>query len=356
MSKKRKNDKIEKENKRNFDSALWFKFAYTTVLVMAITTFVVSFVAVILYRYGFLPQQRGTPMPTILIVVSGMVAGLVLALYIGSHFLRPMDEINKAMQKVASGDFTVRVSEDHKNDSISEMSKSFNTMVTELSGTETLRSDFIANVSHEFKTPLSAIEGYTMLLQNPNLTEEKRLEYSDKVLANTKRLSELTGNILKLSKLENQDVITDKKTFNLDEQIRQVIVDLESRWAEKEIEFDIELEEVSYNSNESLLYQVWYNLIANAIKFSPKNSVIKVSLIKTDGYLLANVSDNGIGISEEDKAHVFEKFYQADRAHSLEGNGLGLALVKKIVTLHKGEVLLESELNIGSTFTIKLPL
>lgn len=220
---------------------------------------------------------------------------------------------------------------------------------------ETLRSDFVANVSHEFKTPIAAIEGYATLLQNHALPPEKQDHYIEKILDNSRRLSSLSGNVLMLSKLENQETVLDKTEYRLDEQIRQCILMLENKWASKNIEFDMELPRQIYYSSAFLLEQVWINLIDNAIKHSPAGSSIHIAICETSEAIAVSISDDGDGMTEEVQKHIFEKFYQGDKSHKAEGNGLGLALVKRIVDLCKGEIAVESAPGKGSLFIISLP-
>ena len=235
------------------------------------------------------------------------------------------------------------------------MYENFNAMTRELSGIETLRSDFIANVSHEFKTPLTAIEGYAALLRNRELTEKQRKDYLDKIAGNARKLSELTGNILWLSKLENQSVIPNKKYYRLDEQIRKTVLSLENEWSVKHLDFDIALPKTDFFGNEGLLYHVWFNLIGNAIKFSHENQTVKISMEEADGEVVVVIADSGCGMEEEAQRHIFEKFYQADKSHAKEGNGLGLTLVKRIVDLCNGHIAVESQLKKGSVFIVRLP-
>ena len=221
--------------------------------------------------------------------------------------------------------------------------------------TEILQTDFVSNVSHEFKTPINAIEGYTMLLQDTVVSEEQN-EYVEKILYNTKRLSELVGSILLLSKLENKGIQNRFEFFCLDEQIRKAIVSLEHKWTAKNIEFDADMETIVYRGNESLLYHVFANLIDNAIKFNRDGGKITVRLEKQETNIVFSVSDEGPGIDDNAKNHIFDKFYQVNNSHSGEGNGLGLALVKRILDIHKGSIEVNNnEDGIGCTFTVTLP-
>lgn len=228
-------------------------------------------------------------------------------------------------------------------------------MTRELAGTELLRNDFVENVSHEFKTPLSAIEGYATLLQKKNLSEEKKEEYTKKILLNTRRLSTLTSNILLLSRLENQETGIKKETFSLDEQLRETLLSLETAWSEKNLELEIELDNVDYSGNKELLFHVWYNIIGNAVKFTDTGGWIQILLKKEAEQIKIQITDTGIGMDETIRQRIFEKFYQGDHSRSDTGNGLGLALAGRIITLHGGNISVASKEGKGSTFTVTLP-
>lgn len=258
------------------------------------------------------------------------------------------------MGNVADGDFSVRLQTKSSSKEIQEVYSGFNLMAHELGSTEILQSDFVSNVSHEFKTPINAIEGYTTLLQGCDDLDEEHQQYVEKILFNTKRLSTLVGNILLLSKIENQSIQTHQTKFRLDEQIRQSIVALEPAWTAKDIELDVDLEDITYTGNESLLHHVWDNLIGNAIKFNPQFGLVKVSLRKEEKNIVFTVTDSGPGLSDEAMKHLFDKFYQGDTARKEEGNGLGLALVKRILTIVDGEISAENLVGGGCTFTVKL--
>lgn len=338
-------------------SLLWLYLAFIVIAIIIGVFAVVLFVAFLLYKNGYFPPEKGfIGGPLWIIVLFGLVISAGISLFIAKKIMKPIETLRYSLRKVANGDFSVRIEDESRLVSISEMNADFNAMAKELSSIETLRADFVANVSHEFKTPLSAIEGYATLLQNAKITEGRRREYVEKIISNTHALSTLTGNILKLSKLENQDSIRDKTTFSLDEQLRLAMLNLENEWAAKNIELDIDLKSVVYYGNETLLYLVWYNLIGNAIKFSKRDGKIEIRLVADDEKVTVKIKDYGCGIGAEEKKHIFDKFYQADGSHSGKGNGLGLALVKRIVILCNGEIFVESEINKGSVFSVILPL
>lgn len=292
---------------------------------------------------------------TIRVLLICILSGAAIAVGLSKIFVSPMMKLGDAMRKVAGGDFTVRLDCTSKIRDVREVYGSFNTMVKELGNTETLQTDFVSNVSHEFKTPINAIEGYASLLQDSQLTDEQKNAYIDKIIFNTRRLSDLVGNILLLSKVNNQTISLKASTFRLDEQVRQSILALESKWEKKEIEFDIDLDEIEYTGYEKLLSHVWLNLIDNAVKFSPQNGQIRIRLKQLAGSVTFSIWDNGLSIPEADIGRIFNKFYQGDNSHASEGNGLGLALVRKIVAAAHGTINVTSSEDAGTEFVVALP-
>lgn len=292
---------------------------------------------------------------TLRVLLISILSGAAIAVGLSKIFVSPMMKLGDAMRKVAGGDFTVRLDCTSKIRDVREVYGSFNTMVKELGNTETLQTDFVSNVSHEFKTPINAIEGYASLLQDSQLTDEQKNAYIDKIIFNTRRLSDLVGNILLLSKVNNQTISLKASTFRLDEQVRQSILALESKWEKKEIEFDIDLDEIEYTGYENLLSHVWLNLIDNAVKFSPQNGQIRIRLKQLDGSVTFSIWDNGLPIPEADIDRIFNKFYQGDNSHASEGNGLGLALVRKIVAAAHGTINVTSSEDAGTEFVVALP-
>ncbi len=299
---------------------------------------------------GIYPE---VPLLTELILFS-LFIGILVTSFMSKLFFDPIKELGKAMGKVADGDFSVRLQTRSSAREIQEIYSGFNLMTNELASTEILQTDFVSNVSHEFKTPINAIEGYTTLLQGCENLDADQQEYVEKILFNTKRLSSLVGNILLLSKIENQSIQTNQTRFRLDEQIRQSIVALEPAWEPKEIEFDVEMDCVEYLGNESLLHHVWDNLIGNAVKFNPVGGLVSIRLSQQENTILFTVEDSGPGLSEEAQKHLFDKFYQEDSSHKQEGNGLGLALVKRILMIAGGEIFAENLDGVGCRFTVKL--
>lgn len=290
-----------------------------------------------------------------LIVLGAMVLGTILTIVASGLFLSPIKSLEKAMDKVARGDFSVSL----EGDSVTQIGKlmnNFNKMAHDLSQIETFKNEFISNVSHEFKTPLSVIQGYAMLLQNEELTDEERDYYLSIIIESAQTLSSMTSNILKLSKLENSDIIVDISKIDVSEQIRRCVLSLESAWTAKNLDINVELEDDLFaDANEDLMFQVWTNLLGNAIKFTDEGGKITVTSEKKANEIIVSIADTGIGMSEEVLSKIFDKFYQGDNSHSKDGNGLGLALTKKIVDISNGRITAESVEGKGSTFTVFLP-
>lgn len=305
----------------------------------------------------FILKDFEFPLIADLIIISILV-GIFATYALSRWLLKPIKKLGLAMSQVAGGDLSVRLSTKSTSREIQDIYRNFNVMTSELAATEILQTDFVSNVSHEIKTPINAIEGYSMLLQGEdNLTPEQQ-EYVEKIIFNTKRLSTLTGSILLLSKLENQAASSGGKndtTFRLDEQIRQSIVALEPIWSEKEIDFDVEMSDLEYFGNQNLFHHVWDNLISNAIKFGSHGGYVRIRLWDDKGQICFTIDDNGEGISDDAKRHIFDKFYQGDSSHKDEGSGLGLALVKKIVTLEGGQIFAENLAVGGCRFIVILP-
>ena len=301
---------------------------------------------------GFINTDSPLVLMMALLVVS-LVIGFLVTSLLSKLFFDPIKKLRKAMEQVAEGDFSVRLEDKSSSREIMEIYSGFNLMAKELGATEILQTDFVSNVSHEFKTPINAIEGYTTLLQSDNLDEEQK-QYVEKILFNTRRLSSLVGSILLLSKIENQSIQTNRTRYRLDEQIRQSIVALEPAWEKKEIEFDVDMDRVEYVGDESMMRHVWDNLIGNAIKFDPPCGMVRIRLSQAGEKITFTIEDCGPGLTEEAKKHLFDKFYQADSSHKEEGNGLGLALVKRILAISGGEITAENLDGGGCRFTVIL--
>jgi signal transduction histidine kinase len=271
---------------------------------------------------------------------------------------RPVKKITSAAEKVMNGDLSVRIEKEKSidlNDSFNIVIEYFNRMVQELSGMETLRTDFISNVSHEQKTPLTVMQNYGTLLQRPDLPESERLEYAKAITDSARSLANMVGNILKLNKLENQTIYPDTQVYDLGAQLGECLVGLEEVWDKKGLEIEADLDEnVRIKADPELLTLVWNNLFSNAIKFTEPGGTVSVSLKTHGNYAVVEVTDTGCGISPEVGQHMFEKFYQGDTSHATKGNGLGLALVKRVIDITGGDISVVSEVGIGSTFTVIL--
>lgn len=290
-----------------------------------------------------------------ILIMNTILICAVLMQIISKKMVQPIQKIVEATNKVSQGDFEVRL-ETKREDEIGELTKSFNEMVEELSKVELLQKDFINNVSHEIKTPISSIKGFAKLLEEDNISKEEKDEYIGIIEEESDRLLNISTNILKLTKLQNQDKIIKKEKINITEQIRKVIALLETKWNKKELKFNISTQEVYYYGDEELTYQIWTNLIDNAIKFTNENGHIDIDIKQNYNEVEIKIKDNGIGMNEEEKEKVFKRFYQIDKSHSQEGSGLGLSIVKRIVDLSKGSIQIESKIGTGTTFIVKLPI
>ena len=271
---------------------------------------------------------------------------------------RPVGRITAATSKMMEGDFSVRIEPIVKfgtDESFNEIIECINKMAEELSSVETLRTDFIANVSHEMKTPLAVMQNYGKLLEDPDLPEAKRIEYAKAITHASRRLADMMTNILKLNRLETQQIYPSPTTFDLGEQLCECFLQYESVWERKGIEIETEIEEgVSVSADAELLSLVWNNLFSNAFKFTGEGGRVILSLSTDDRYAIVKINDTGCGMSAEIGAHIFEKFYQGDTSHATEGNGLGLALVKRVVDILEAEIGVESTVGVGTTFTVKI--
>ena len=306
------------------------------------------------YKFNFIQSETisGFLALSIILIIS-VAVGALISFIVAKRLTNPINQIKEATHKIAKGDFDVQL-ETLKHSSLNDLINNFNKMAEELKSIETLKADFISGVSHEFKTPLSVIQSYSKALRRMDIDDETRKKYEKVIDTNIQKLTNLTNNILSLSKIENQQIIIDKTEYLLDEQIRQSIVSLEPEWKEKNIEFDLDLVKTKIYGSKPLMAQVWQNLIANAIKYSNNKGKVSISIKKQDDNIVVKITDNGIGMSEETKEHIFEKFYQGDTSRSSSGNGLGLAIVKRILELCNATIDVESVEEKGSTFTVVL--
>lgn len=271
---------------------------------------------------------------------------------------KPVKKILDATEKITNGDFSARIEENRFTSTHNEFDtiiENLNKMADELGSIETLRTDFISNVSHELKTPLATMQNYATLLKAPDLSEEKRQEYATAIMNSTKRLSDLITNILKLNKLENQQIFPEFKEYNLGEQLCECLLNFESIWEQKNIEIETDIaEDVVVYSDPELLSLVWNNLLSNAFKFTDNGGIVSVSLVSDEDYISVCIKDTGCGMTKTTGEHIFDKFYQGETSHSIQGNGLGLALVKRVVDITKAEISVQSEVGVGSTFTVRM--
>lgn len=299
------------------------------------------------------------------IFFSGFVVFIIGLIY-GRLILKPLDILMDATDRVATGDFKFRLKvpmktkhgkKVEKSDEFSQMYRDFNRMISELESTEMLKNDFVSNVSHEIKTPVSVINNYATILQSDQISESERKDYAMRISQTAENLSVMVANILQLSKIENQKIKPQPVKYNLSEQLAQCILYFESVWEQKNIELDTDIpDEIAIESDKNLMTLVWNNLLSNALKFTPENGTVKVAAKAEEGKAIVQVIDSGCGISEKDIKHIFDKFYQAENSHTTKGNGLGLALVKEIIELTGSSVEVESKLGQGSCFTVKIPL
>lgn len=336
---------------RNSRKLRWF---FLSCIIILSAAAIATLVAVLLFAFEV--TNSTTAMVLLCIAVAIAAVAAVLSMLMSRVILAPVTRLSEASRQIARGEFGLNLTYDGTIPEFQDTYQSFNTMAKELSAIETLRSDFIANVSHEFKTPLTAIEGYAMLLQDHDLPKKDQAECAEKILQSAGRLSTLVSNILMLTKLEQQTDRVEKAPFWLDEQLRQVMVGLEPLWGAKDLELDLELEPLRYNGSEDLLYHVWSNLLSNAVKFSPNGGVLSVRLEKREKSAVFTVTDRGPGMTADVQRHIFDKFYQGDHSRRQEGSGLGLPLAKRITQLCGGTISVQSQPGQGSTFTVTLPM
>ena len=313
----------------------------------------------ILDAFGLIKHIEVVPMllPFIMLCAC-IIIGSILSAMLSGILLRPLNDLKEGLLKVSKGDFTVRL-EENGNSELSHIQESFNIMVKELGKTELFRNDFINDFSHEFKTPMVSVYGFAKQLKKGGLTKEQEQEYIDIIINESQRLINMSSNILMLSKLENQEIITDKKDFSLDEELRRCVLQLQGQWGEKNQEVIPDLCEITYYGNSEMLKQVWLNVIGNAVKYTPDGGTIEVKLDinpKNEQEVRVRITDNGIGMDKATAERIFEKFYQGDSSHATGGNGLGLAMVKRIVELCGGRIRVKSEPDKGTQFTVYLPI
>ena len=356
---------MRKMGRRKTDDARVKKKLFPVSVFLAVFVAFGLFTTIQMQIIGKYLDYRSIPIPSqALVICIWLVAAAAFTLWtncqISRHYQKPIEEFSEAARQVAAGDFSVYLAPHHTADKFTHLDvvfMDFNKMVEELGSIETLKTDFISNVSHEMKTPISIIKNYAELLQAGELPEEKRKEFAQGIENAASRLSNLISNILKLNKLENQKTLPETESYNVCGQLSECILLFEEAWEDKEIELDIDMEDVAMiQAERSLMELVWNNLISNAVKFTEPGGSISVRQTSDAQQVKVSVSDTGCGMAKEQIAHIFDKFYQGDTSHSGEGNGLGLALAKRVLELMDGEITVMSEAGKGSTFTVTLPV
>ncbi len=325
-------------------------------IIMIISSILTAIISLILNELKLIPRHFMATlwMPVIILTVSSIL-GTILSTILANRVLKPISDIAEATKNVAKGDFSVHVEDKNTSGEIRMLVSNFNLMVRELDSIEIFRSDFISYFSHEFKTPIVSIHGFAKQLEKGNLSDEKKTQYIGIISKESENLLNLATNVLLLTKLESQLILSDLIKFSIDEQIRSCVILLEKEWTKKNIDIDLNLSEIKYYGNPEIMSRVWINLLSNAIKFSKDNGKINVSAKELKSHIVIIIRDYGIGMPKDVVSHIFDKFYQGDKSHSTLGNGLGLSLVKRIVELCNGSIKVESEVNRGTTFTIYLP-
>ena len=358
MRRKKKEDGALKKQTRRFSLTLLFAVIVFCFLLTAILL-AVGLVALLIQFNVFEGVSEEIRVSNIVLVMSmtSLVMGAALVMILGMIPLKPINKFVNGLNSLAAGNFKTRLfykGAFANNPTVIEVTESFNKLARELENTEMLRSDFINNFSHEFKTPIVSIAGFAKLLQRGNLTEEQKMQYLNAIEEESMRLSYMATNILHMTKIENQEILTDVTTFNLSEQIRFAVLLMEDQWTKKDLELQIDFDEYEIEANEELLKQVWINLVGNAVKFAPPCATVGVDICATAESFIISISNTGSEIPPEKQKKIFNKFYQADESHAQEGNGIGLAIVKKIVDLHSGWVSLKSKDGM-TVFTVELP-
>ncbi len=355
MRKELRDRVIEYRQKDRFPISLFFVFVGVLLLMAGIQTGLVVLMT-------YLEVSTTILIITVLLYWSAVAIGLVLFTKRKIHraYEAPLQKIAGATREVAKGDFSIYLPTIHTveaYDYLDHMILDFNKMVEELGSIETLKTDFVSNVSHEMKTPIAVIKNYAKLLEQENLPEEQRMEYAMTISDASDRLSNLITNILKLNKLENQRIVPEMQRYDVCEQITECILGMETRLDDKNIELETNLDERVYiTADAGLMELVWNNLLTNAIKFSEEGGLVEIQQMKEADHVEISVTDHGCGMSGETVAHIFEKFYQGDTSHASEGNGLGLALALRVLELMNGELQVESRVDEGSKFIVVLPI
>lgn len=358
MSKERNVNIDFNEKKQRFSLTLLFG---AVVFLILLTAILLSAIAMLgLAWLGIIGSEAGEiRLGSVLLFMSGisLIIGSLIALLLGKFSLNPINKLVNGMNSLAAGNFKTRIEYGgliERHPTFNEITESFNTLAEELENTEVLRSDFINNFSHEFKTPIVSIAGFAKLLKKGNLTEEQREQYLDAIEEESMRLSCMATNVLNMTKVENQTILSDVTRFNLSEQVRDVLLLLENNWTKKNIDLQPDFNEFEIEANEELLKQVWINLIDNAVKFAPRCGTVALDITESGESIAVTVSNTGKDIDPAKIDKIFNKFYQGDESHAGEGNGIGLAIVKRVVDLHSGKITVKSQSGM-TAFTVELP-
>lgn len=334
---------------RSFLLALMFIIMFMAGAVSAATTIILRSTGII----NFKSQNLLIMVP----LVFNIIIGMMIAGILSYSYVKPIKRLIAATKEISKGNFDVRVKVKERADSeFAELERSFNSMAQELGSIELFKKSFINDFSHEFKTPIVSIRGFAKQLKSPEIDDATKDAYIDIIVAESERLANLSSNVLLLSRLENQSIISDQSDFMLDEQIRQCILLLEKDWTQKDISFDIDLTPIKVHTSVELISQVWINLLSNAIKFSHQGGTVITRCFVRDGRAVVEIEDNGIGMTSEQLEKIFDKFYQGDPSRKSEGNGLGMSIAGKIVDILKGSIEVRSTPNIGSLFIITLDI
>ena len=330
-------------------------FSLLVLLLLLITSFIVATLGFVLINAGVTFGTNNHLVQILIVLLACVIVGTCISPVIARSALKTNHKIIAAINQLAGGDFSVRLHIEFPPE-FQRLSDSFNRMAEELGGLELLRSDFVNNFSHEFKTPIVSIKGFAEVLKYGDLTPEERDEYLDIVISESGRLASLATNVLNLSKVENQTILSERAAFNLGESVRRCLLLLETKWERKNIRLSAEIQDIHCYGNEELLSQVWLNLFDNALKFSPEGGAVSVTLEQEKEAAIFTLRDDGPGIDADAIGHIFEKFYQADISHATAGNGLGLTLAQTIIHLHGGTIDCVSLPGEGAKFTVSLPL
>ncbi len=352
------NEKLKEHTSRFSLTAM---FAGSVFLILLAALIIVGGSALIFVNSGVLSIGEGGVLDFNqfigLMVLVLIVFGIAFSFILGRLFMKPINAIINLMNRLARGEYSSRLNFESimsKIPTVRELTDSINRMAEELDNTEVLRSDFINNFSHEFKTPIVSITGFAKLLKSDDISEEQKSEYIDIIEEESRRLSVMATNVLNLTKVENQTILSDVSIFNLSEQIRNCVLVLERKWTEKNLDLQLDFGEYLVNGSEELLFQVWLNIFDNAVKFTPVGGTVTIKIDQTEKYVSVKIINTGSAIPEKDADRIFNKFYQCDTSHSTQGNGVGLAVVKRIVELHSGTIHAKSQNNV-TTFDVELP-